>query len=1251
MYLKTMTALGFKSFADKTTLNFLPGITAIVGPNGCGKSNVSDAVRWVLGEQSPRAMRGSEMVDVIFTGTEGQPGRKALGMAEVSLTISDVDQESLRAAGVDLSYSEVTITRRLFRDGTSEYFLNNTSCRLRDIQQLFLGTGVGRASYSIMAQGNITQIISSKPEDRRMVFEEAAGITKFKAQKREALRKLEATDQNLLRLDDLIREIKRQIGSLQRQAGKARRFKKLSTELQHLDTQFMRHQYDVLSSLLNEAKQAGEDIRAGIDSQNTQILDAESSLRNERERLIELEHQIGLSRQRSLEVRAEIERHKNRVSFNEERQRELAQRKIESERNVAEASLRRDEVREEIKRLEDQIAQIAVELTRSQTDMLERKQTVHDIEATLAARQIDFSSSRDSSLRLAGQLSASRNDLSALEIHKQGNTVRLEKLSTEKAQLESERAGFLKRLLEFSSNLEAEQNELIQRRSELGKQRIDLAGKEIFLDQLRTEKTAAARNLGDLNARLEVLHTLEVNRDGWGAGPQSLANLSKGSARFLADQISVPTEYTRAIETALGVSLQLAVATNASTACEWIHHLANAKSGRAQIVALDLLAGRMEKSVTEHSADGVGISASSVVVAAPEVAPIVQALLARTRIVDDLSAATKAWQSVPGQFSFVTGNGEMLDQMGIYHGGQDGTPELSRILVRKTQIESMKKQSSKAKDEFARLTKVEAQLLADLDKMDALVAAKQKDLGDKEVSLATRQGEHQAWQSALRILDQKTETLLYEVQSLAAQQTEASVKIQVLAKEVEAGSAEEARLQSGLVAAQQAIENGREKRDLANTAFSEARIALAREEQMHSTLRQQRAPLDDRIKDYQQVTERGVQSLAEFELKSTQMSGENRESENYIVRLNGDLSKVETEAEALLSERDQFSATHHERERQLQSQRNELTGMQDMRGQIEVSIAQKQMSQQNMVERVQQKYQLNLADIRSECITITMTEDGKGMAQTLSPEEMAANGLATDWTAIRAQVESMQSQVDEMGPVNLVAIEECEEIEQRHEFLSTQQADLTGAKAQLVEVINRINTQSREMFLQTFEKIRENFRTLFPEMFGGGKADLQLTSEGDVLECGIDIYARPPGKQLQSISLLSGGEQTMTAVALLFSIYLVKPSPFCVLDELDAPLDESNINRFVAKLKVFSEQSQFIVITHNKQTISSADVLYGITMQERGVSRVVSVKFHKNEVGEGSRLPSDSPLSNSNRVSEPDPLAANREATEVFMAK
>src|ERR1043166_2976284 len=361
MYLKNLTVFGFKSFADKTPLNFQPGVTAIVGPNGCGKSNVSDAIRWGLGEQSAKALRGGEMADVIVNGTDA---RKPLGMAEVSLTLGDVDEEHLRAAGVEVSYNEVTVTRRIFRDGGSEYFINKVPCRLKDIQQLFMGTGVGRTSYSIMAQGHITQILSSKPEDRRMIFEEAAGITKFKAQKRESLRKLEYTEQNLLRVADLIREVKRQIGSLQRQAGKARRYKQISLELQHLDTQLARHQFDVLQAEIDERQRAAEDLRNQIETNSAHVLRCEDEITQLRERWSELERQIGGMQQRGLELKGEADRHESRIQFNEERLREFAAQNTKAMADMTQAEERRRVAEQEQESVSKQLAASQAALAR-----------------------------------------------------------------------------------------------------------------------------------------------------------------------------------------------------------------------------------------------------------------------------------------------------------------------------------------------------------------------------------------------------------------------------------------------------------------------------------------------------------------------------------------------------------------------------------------------------------------------------------------------------------------------------------------------------------------------------------------------------------------------------------------------------------------------------------------------------------------------------------------------------------------------
>src|SRR4051812_49391409 len=463
MYLKNLTVLGFKSFADKTALNFQPGVTAIVGPNGCGKSNVSDAIRWVLGEQSAKALRGGEMADVIFNGTDS---RKQMGMAEVSLTIGDVDEEHLKSAGVEVAYNEVTVTRRVFRDGGSEYFINKTPCRLKDIQQLFMGTGVGRTSYSIMAQGNITQILSSKPEDRRLVFEEAAGITKFKTQKKEALRKLEYTDQNLLRVADLVREVKRQIGSLQRQAGKARRYKQIAQELQHLDTQLARHQFDVLQSEISDREQAAESLRNEIETTSADVLRFEDQITELRNRLSELEHEISAMQQRGLELKGESDRHESRIHFNEERLREYAAQNSKALADMTQAEERKRVAQEELAKVNEQIAASEATLRQHREALGQRQESLRQVEVELKSRQEALRLAQADAFAAAQDLTRLRNEITALDLQKQGNVVRLEKLSAEKIQLEEERTRLDTRLHEFSANVEQQKlNAQVQRGS------------------------------------------------------------------------------------------------------------------------------------------------------------------------------------------------------------------------------------------------------------------------------------------------------------------------------------------------------------------------------------------------------------------------------------------------------------------------------------------------------------------------------------------------------------------------------------------------------------------------------------------------------------------------------------------------------------------------------------------------------------------------------------------------------------------
>jgi chromosome segregation protein len=1229
MYLKNLTVFGFKSFADKTALNFEPGVTAIVGPNGCGKSNVSDAIRWVLGEQSAKALRGGEMADVIFNGTDG---RKPMGMGEVSLTLGGVDGENLRAAGVEVSYEEVTLTRRIFRDGGSEYFLNRTPCRLKDIQQLFMGTGIGRTSYSILAQGHITQILSSKPEDRRMIFEEAAGITKFKSQKKESLRKLEYTEQNLLRIADTIKEVKRQIGSLQRQAGKARRFRQIQQELQHLETQLARHQFDVLQNEIGERQLAVENLRNEIETGSNDILRFENEISKLRENLSELEHEVAAQQQRGLELKSGIDRNESRIQFNEERLAEIESQNGRALAEIAQAEERCHTAAVELLSVTERLAVAEAALAQHQENLQTKREGLQQIENNLRESQEKLRQAQSSSFAAAQDLSRVRNEVSALDMMKQGNLIRLEKLSAEKVQLEEERMRLEARLQEFTASVEMEKLNVATTRGSVEQRQNRLRELQSELQQASVEQDKFLHQQSDKRSRLTVLEQLEGSHEGFDAGAVAALRQSRSVIGSLADRIRVPDQFVAAVENALGHNLQLVLTEQPSSAQEILADLSANKSGRASVAALAIhqfqdtnqlaFVGEMAPSEKSDAAqaglqNGQIVHAMSVIHAEPSVEPLLKSLLGRTFIAADLSTATAQIQNGHAGCDFVTLGGELLNRHGIYTGGYLNKGANGRapssILGRKNQILELQAELTDLQNLVAEASRKRGALLSEQTELQASLQQAQTELREQEVAIATREGEFKALQNSNRLLHQKIETVLFEVDSLAAQEQEGFQKREALTARLNDLEARERAGQEAVVVLTAELENLRTQRDEANAALTESKVALAADEQLFASFRHQSTALEQRIRELTQIVEQRKRECASFIARKEQAETEMQDSRGQIERLQHEREQVNAQTAELIGQKNSQEGEISLRDESLRANRNRLTDFQNERGGIEVELAQKNMSVQNLREKVQQKYHLNLDDIRSECITITVADEGAPKVETLTPEEMAAAGAATDWNAVGQQVEGLQQKLDDLGPVNLVAIEEYEETEQRHQFLSTQHDDLVNAKTQLLEIINRINTQTRTMFIETFEKIRDNFRLMFVDVFGGGKADLILSDENDVLESGIEIVARPPGKQLQSISLLSGGEQTMVAVSLLFSIYQVKPSPFCVLDELDAPLDESNVIRFVKILQRFLAHSQFIIITHNKRTIGMADVLYGVTMQEHGVSKIVSVKFHKAE--------------------------------------
>jgi chromosome segregation protein len=1148
------------------------------------------------------------MADVIFNGTDN---RKALGMAEVSLTLGGIDTDQLKAAGVDLPYNEVTVTRRIFRDGASEFFINKVACRLKDIQQLFMGTGMGRASYGIMAQGNITQIISSKPDDRRMVFEEAAGITRFKTQKKEALRKLDYTDQNLLRVSDTIREVKRQIGSLQRQAGKARRYKEFMDELQRLESQFARHQLGEIQETVRQCEQAISEFRGRADDFTGTIEREEASINQARQQRGVIEKQVNEAQEKGANLQAELERLESRIQFSHERIQELDEQETKAHEDIAQAEQRRSEAEQELAELEGKLGNTDNTVGDKRRAVDEKQATCDALEEELGQRQEALRQAQSESFSVAQELTRVRNEINSIDLQKRGNTVRLEKLSSEKTQLEEEESRLRERLGQFSSDVESRRSTAQSHRGTVDERQQRLAELQGLLAKLTGELDELLRVQAGKRSRLNVLQQLQASNEGVSAGAQAAISESEAALGLLADQIRVPEEHVAAVEAALGRHLQLVITRRAADAKSILTSLIEGKKGRADIVALDLVSGGTPSAIDVAKLEVFGgVAALGQVGCDDAVRPLLDRLLGRLVIVPDLDAAMRGREQ-HRDLDFVTRAGELLSRHGVFSGGRGNGNASASLLARKNEIAGLGKELEGLGKNVDELSREKGDLQGEQTVLQAGLQQEQAELRQQEVSIASSEGELKALENSQRVLSQKIEAVKFELESLAGQESEGGDKRDQLAAEL-VSLEEREKTSNALVGEVGGVVEGlRGRRDVANAELTEVKVGLASEEQLLASFRRQLEPLNVRIGELKQLVAQRRSDIEATGNKKTQTEKDIADSTQRIGAVRSEREQSSEIITGLLSQKAEADQKVEKREVSLRSVREELSGSQERRSKLEVELAQNNMMAENLCERIQEKYQIVLQEVEAECLKVI--EDDSGSLKVEVATDSEAEGLEPDWERLGEKVTELQDRIDRMGPVNLVAIEEYKEIEERYAHLTRQHDDLVKAKERLLEIIEQINTETTEMFRATFEKIRANFRELFTEVFEGGKADLVLVDEEDVLNSGIEIVARPPGKKLQSITLLSGGEQTMTAVSLLFSIYQVSPSPFCLLDELDAPLDESNINRFIRVLKRFLDQSQFLIITHNKRTISMADTLYGVTMQEHGISKIVSVKFQETE--------------------------------------
>jgi chromosome segregation protein len=1229
MHLKSLELLGFKSFADKTLLDFHEGVTAIVGPNGCGKSNVLDAVRWVLGEQSAKALRGGEMADVIFNGTDA---RKPLGFAEVSLTFSNCEGD----LGVD--WNEVRVTRRVYRDGNSEYQLNKTPCRLRDIHSLFADTGVGRTAYSVMEQGKIDLILSSRPEDRRTVFEDAAGITKYKAQKREALRKLEATEANLLRIGDIIKEVKRQIGSLQRQAGKARRYQSLLTDLQVLDTH---HSYGQLGNLQSEAEQSLQEmarLNEAEEKAHQTIETSENELAKKRRDLDEIDGRIGDARAEVQRLQSEIATLRSRIDFNQQRAQELGELIERCESDIAAAEAKRSEQQTQIHEADALIAKT------NQLLETHEGETEHLMEAGQSARsersekENELETLRLSIAKLENRISALQGDLAGIMARRDATAARISELNqavtTESGNVQKIEA----HLMQARATAEKEKQTAEELRKNLKhaeeqqqhhQSRIAAAEKEIArIDRLIAEK----------QARLEVLRQMTEEGEGLESGSQAVLKglnnperIRPALAGALVASLDVDRQFIPALEAAFGRAMHAVVLRDPALASEIFQNLTETKSGQAALAIPEWQSDAPEPSLALP--EGALAWATEKVEVPEDLAPLVRRLLHNVAIVPDLSTALKI-KKRSAQLQLATLTGEFISTEGIIFGGNPIAADDS-LLGRKAVLNSLAQERDELDAERQTQIKSRDQSQKQVDTAIGLVE-------EARAKFETAQQNHS--QASIQILSaeraaqdaaQKLTSVQAERNTLEEQIKSADEKIAKLETDLESQRKEIENESQRKHAAQKARDSARSREEEATEKLNELRLAVATERQRHESLVSHRQPMAAREAELAELVAARRNDIATYRSRLAAQAKESESAEVSIRDQNTQLEKATKTASELAEGRGARLHAVTTQESQTRMLRDSLNGLRDQRGKQEVRQTQLHLRIDNLVEHVTRRYQVDLREFTTDSfayqktLSVQLKRRGavEGEAPSTDPETEAQESDPLPATqdngakSVEQIIAELTLQLDNMGPVNLEAVHEYDELEERYRFLDGQNNDLIAARKEVMDVITRINSTTQKLFAETFAQVRVNFREMFRELFDGGRADLTLQDENDPLNCGIDISARPPGKQLQSVSLLSGGERTMTAVALLFAIYLVRPSPFCILDEMDAPLDESNINRFIRVLDRFVSQSQFIIITHNKRTIAKAAVLYGITMEERGVSKLVGMKLTERAEPAASPVP------------------------------
>ena len=1180
MYVKRLEMQGFKSFADKTVLEFMPGITSVIGPNGSGKSNISDAIRWILGEQSIKSLRGAKTQDIIFAGTQN---RKSLGFAEASLVFDNSD------GALPIEYSEVTITRKIYRSGETGYYINKVQCRLKDIVELFMDTGIGRDGYSIIGQGKIDEILSNKSEDRRHIFEEAAGIVKYRARKEETEKKLEQTRLNLLRINDILIEIEGNLEPLQQQSEKAKKYLNLKEELKNIEVGLFLYNIEKLKKALQQFTEDEEIMNSTLNQEEGKLEKLKILKEELKDSIDEITIKIENMQNIGFESEKEIEKLNSNIN--------VAETKILN--NIENAKLYQDEIVE----LEEKIENLKQEIQQKQSKKDNLKQNKEKFEDELKAKE-------DELKRITEKLSSKEIEIEKLKKQVEENTDKKYELqsqmSTQTANIENaqkrqrqigqeidnqvlelDRIRMKREDIAKSFNqIETERNKILKAIDEIDnkKQEINNKIKEYDLQIINNTNEMRMKQ-----SRYNFLIETEKEKEGYIKSVKSLLldcekikELGKGMHGVLANIISVPSEYETAIEMCLGASLQNIVTDTEEDAKKLVEHLKKNNLGRASFLPITAVKGRKIESIKGKRIGVIGI-ASDLVKFDKKYEQIILNLLGRTVVVDNMQNAINLAKENNYSFRIITTEGDVINPSGAITGGSVSKKTIN-ILGRSREIEALEKELKKLKEKIQKSEKDKEEYMNSSEDIIEEVQALEKQLQEINITYATEKQRVVSIDENIEQIQKRIEKLKQENIKTEETKKEIIKAKQCNEKQIEDMNKQNEEDQKIIDEFSNANKDSQKYIDDLNFDITNLKISVSSFNESEVS-----------IQEITEMIEKEIETHTKNkESKKIQIENANKENETLKTEIENtkqEIEKVKSKVSNSGNTVEKLKLERIEKNKKLSQKEDEQTDqfkiIEDLKAQI------------TKLEVKKTKIEEDITDIINK-----MWEEYE-----LTPNNAGSYPKPENVSLTQRRVNVLRTDIKELGSVNVDSIEEYKKLKDRYDFMCEQRLDLDDTMAKLRNVIQDMTETMKKQFREKFEVINKNFGEVFKELFGGGMAEVILTDEANILECGIDITVQPPGKKLQNMTLLSGGEKAFTAIALLFAILRINPAPFCVLDEIEAALDDVNVYRYAEYLKKFAKDTQFLVITHRKGTMEVADTVYGVTMEEKGISKMLSMKL------------------------------------------